>query len=105
MDDRDHIRKLSDLVHDTVRDRVNDDRAQAERLRWMRFGDDDAIKRGDGITLDQLELGGLAHWLAGRYFNPNSMLRRLSMLHTPSRPSTFCPSSRGATGPPMEAAT
>jgi nitroreductase len=76
MDDRDRIRQLSDLVHDTVRDRVNDDRAQAERLRWMRFGDDEAVKRGDGITLDQLELGGLAHWLAGRYFNPNSMLRR-----------------------------
>ena len=76
MDDRDDIHDLADFVHDAVRDRVEDTRSQAERFRWMRFGQDEAIEHGDGITTDELEMGGLAHWLAGRYFNPDSWLLR-----------------------------
>jgi nitroreductase len=76
MDDHDRIREVGDVVHDAVRDRVLDERSQAERYRWMRFGDDEADTRGDGVTPDQLEMGGLAHWLAGRYFNPDSWLLR-----------------------------
>lgn len=76
MDDRDRIRALSDFVHDAVRERVQDPKAQAERYRWMRFGDDEARRRGDGITTDSLELGGMARWMAGRYFNPESWMFR-----------------------------
>jgi hypothetical protein len=52
---------------------VRDARAQRERLAWMRFGEGEARRRGDGITVDDLELGGPARWLAGRYFDPSSM--------------------------------
>src|SRR5439155_731305 len=54
MDERDRIREIADLVHDAVHSRVMDERAEAERFRWMRFGDDEARERGDGITVDQL---------------------------------------------------
>jgi len=72
IDDRDQIDRIADLVHDATRDQVLDRRAQAERFAWMRMGDDEARESGDGITVDGLELGGPARWLAGRYFNPRS---------------------------------
>jgi nitroreductase len=81
LDDHDRLDDLSDTVRDVVHDRVLDPRAQAERFRWMRPGDDDARKRGDGVTVDELEFGGLAHWLAGRYFNPRSMFLRFGAEH------------------------
>lgn len=76
LDDDDGINDVADLVHDAVDEQVRDPRAQAERYAWMRFGEDDARRRGDGVTLDALEIGGLAHWLAGRYFNPDSWFIR-----------------------------
>jgi hypothetical protein len=74
MDDRSTIRAIADLAHDATFDRVMDRRAQAECFAWMRFGDDEARERGDGVTVDALELNGPARWLAGRYFNPRSRL-------------------------------
>jgi len=50
---------------------VMDRGAQAERFAWTRFGDD-ARKRGDGISVGALAIGGPAKWLAGRYLNPKS---------------------------------
>jgi nitroreductase len=76
IDDRDRIHAIADLVHDTVRDRIRDARAQAERYRWMRFEDADARERGDGITLEALDMGGVSRLLAGRYFKPGSWLLR-----------------------------
>lgn len=76
LDDRGPIEKLGDLVHDAVRSRTLESRAQAEQFAWMRFGDDDARRRGDGVTVDSLEIGGAARWLAGRYFNPRSWFLR-----------------------------
>jgi len=42
---------------------------------WMRF-DRDAEKRGDGVPVDALEFSGPAHWMAGSYFSPGSLLYR-----------------------------
>jgi hypothetical protein len=72
IDDRQRIRDLGDLVHDAVRDQTRDPRKQAESFLWMRRDDDDAERRGDGVSRDALELGGPAKWFAGRYFNPES---------------------------------
>jgi nitroreductase len=72
MDGRDEIKKLGELAQDAVEARVGDRRCEAEQRTWMRFGDDDARKRGDGVTIDQLEIGGPAKWFAGRYFDPDS---------------------------------
>ena len=76
VDDRTTLRKLGDLAHDAVHARISDERAQAEQFSWMRFGDDEARKTGDGVTVDALEIGGPARWLAGRSFNPKSMFLR-----------------------------
>jgi nitroreductase len=72
LDDRDQIARVADLVHEATRDQVLDPRSQAEHYAWMRAGDDEARERGDGVTLDALEINGPAHWFAGRYFNPRS---------------------------------
>jgi nitroreductase len=72
LDEPQRIRAVADLVHDAVRTQTLDPRMQAERYRWMRRDDDDAERRGDGVSRDALELGGPAKWFAGRYFNPAS---------------------------------
>ncbi len=72
MDDREQMRAIADLAHDATHSQVLNPAAQAERMSWMRFGDDEARERGDGVTVDELELGGPARWFAGRYFNPRS---------------------------------
>jgi hypothetical protein len=76
MDDREQIERVADLARTAVEARIRDPRAQAEQYAWMRFGDDQARERGDGVTIDALEVGGPAHWLAGRYFNPQSWFIR-----------------------------
>jgi hypothetical protein len=76
LDDRDGMRGVADLAFESVKTQVLDPRAGAERYSWMRFDGGEARRRGDGIEVDSLELGGLAQWLAGRYFNPQSWLLR-----------------------------
>src|SRR5262249_27695048 len=72
IDDRDRIRKAGDLAYDAIHERILDTRAQAECYAWTRFGDDEARERGDGMTVDDLELSGPARWLAGRSLHPGS---------------------------------
>ncbi len=77
IDDRAAVRALADLAFEAERAQVRDRRAEAERFAWMRLDDGDARRRADGVTLDALELGGPAHWFAGRYFDPRSRFLRL----------------------------
>jgi len=76
IDDRDEIRGLGDVVYDATEAQVLDRRAQAERNWWTRIDDKDARRRGDGLTMDALEVGGPAKWFAGRYFDPKSWFLR-----------------------------
>ena len=80
IDDRDRMREVAGLAHDVVRERVQDHDVERERCAWTRFGDDAARRRADGIAVDDLELSGLAHWLAWRYFNPRSMFLRFGAM-------------------------
>lgn len=73
-DDHDTIRDLAKIAEHAVEARVRDRRAEAEQRHWMRF--DDAKKRGDGVEVDALDLGGPAHWFAGRFFDPDSWFLR-----------------------------
>lgn len=73
IDDREQIRAIGQLTRDAVHEQVMDRRAQAERFAWMRF-DDQARERGDGLSVEALDLGGPAKWFAGRYYNPRSWL-------------------------------
>ena len=76
LDDRDAIQAVGDLAYEASRMQERDPRAAAEHYAWIRPGDDEARARADGVTVDQLELGGLTHFLAGRYLNPKSWFRR-----------------------------
>jgi hypothetical protein len=75
LDDPDRIEAVGEIAYDATHDLVEDARAQTEQFAWMRF-DRDALKRGDGVPVDALELSGPAHWFAGRYFRPGSWLLR-----------------------------
>ncbi|NOT35125.1 MAG: hypothetical protein HOP12_13335 [Candidatus Eisenbacteria bacterium] len=72
IEERAALRTFADLAADAAESQVRDARLQRERMRWMRFGDDEARRRGDGVTLDALELGGPGRWLGGRAFDPES---------------------------------
>lgn len=80
MDDRAAIRDVAKLAHDAVRDQAEDGRIAAEQFSWMRFGDE-ARRRGDGVPVDNLELGVVTSWMARRYFNPKSWFSRFGPEH------------------------
>jgi hypothetical protein len=76
MDESAEIEAVADIARAAERDLVTDARAQSERYGWMRFGEDEARRRGDGVTVDELEVGGPVRWLAGRCFDPESWFLR-----------------------------
>ena len=76
LDDREGMDAVAAIARKAIEARVRDPRAEAEQYAWMRFGDDEARRRGDGVTVDALEIGGPARWLARRYFNPRSWFFR-----------------------------
>ncbi|TMQ69060.1 MAG: hypothetical protein E6K80_12935, partial [Candidatus Eisenbacteria bacterium] len=82
VDGRDSLRRVADLAHDASRARVLDRAAESECYAWTRFGDDDARRRGDGVTIDDLELNGPARWLAGRSLHPGSRFLGLGAANT-----------------------
>lgn len=80
MDERAAIRAVAKLAHDAVHDQTEDAKAAAEQFGWMRFGDE-ARRRGDGVPVDNLELGVVTSWMAKRYFNPKSWFSRFGPEH------------------------
>ena len=79
LDDREPLRALADLAYDAARAQSEDHRAALEQVRWMRDDDGDARRRGDGIPVGALEYPGLAHWMPGRAFNPDSWFHRFGV--------------------------
>lgn len=79
LDDHDAIDDVADMTREATAARLRDERIAAECYAWMRFGDDDANRRGDGVSLDALEIGGPARWMARRYFNPKSWFNDLGV--------------------------
>jgi nitroreductase len=77
LDDERGMRAVADLAFEAVRDRMRDRRVQTERFAWMRFSEGDARRKADGVSVEALELGGPARWLAPRYFHPESWMRGL----------------------------
>ncbi|HEY6867024.1 MAG TPA: hypothetical protein VI792_07195 [Candidatus Eisenbacteria bacterium] len=80
MDDRDAVRAVAKIAHDAVHAQADDRRSAAEQYTWLRFGDE-ARRRGDGVPIDNLELGTVTSWMAGRYFNPKSWFWRFGPEH------------------------
>ena len=79
LDDRTRIRELADLAHDATRTEGENRRAATEQASWMREDRGDARRRGDGLTVDALEYPGLAHWMPGRAFDPDSWFHRFGL--------------------------
>jgi nitroreductase len=80
LDDRDAIRTVAKLAHDSQRELLEDRAIAGEQYRWMRFGND-ARRRGDGVPIESLELGVVTSWMARRYFNPRSWFARFGPEH------------------------
>jgi hypothetical protein len=76
VDDRDGLRDLAELAHESVRAQVADRRSEAEQRLWLRMSDKEAARRGDGVPVDALGMTGPANWFAGRYFDPDSWFLR-----------------------------
>jgi hypothetical protein len=76
IEERDAIRSVAELAGDSTEAGIRDRRAQRERWAWLRFGDDDARRHGDGVTVESLDCGVIASVLAGSYFDPGSSLLR-----------------------------
>lgn len=76
IDDRDAIRAVADLARDVVRDQTRQAAYQRERFSWMRLSEDDVRRRGDGVYIESLDVGGPARWFAGSYFDPGSWFLR-----------------------------
>lgn len=74
LEDRNAISRAAELVEEATFATLQDRRAQLERMRWMRTSDDDAHRRGDGVTAERLGLSGPTRWLAGRALRPGSHL-------------------------------
>ena len=72
LDDRADVRAIAGIVHDATEASLNDRRAQAERMLWLRSSDEQSRRRGDGVTPERIGLGGPARWLAGRALDPES---------------------------------
>ncbi|MGH7742135.1 MAG: Acg family FMN-binding oxidoreductase [Candidatus Eiseniibacteriota bacterium] len=79
LDDRGSLRALADLAHDATRSQGGNRRAATEQAAWMREDMNDARRRGDGLTVDALEYPGLAHWMPGRAFDPDSWFHRFGL--------------------------
>jgi hypothetical protein len=76
IEEHDGIRTVADLASDAAEAAIRDRRAQRERWAWLRFGDDDARRHGDGVTVESLDYGVVASVLAGSYFDPGSGMLR-----------------------------
>ena len=79
-DDRDGIRAVARLARDAAHDQARDEKTAAEQFAWMRF-DGDARRRGDGVPIENLELGTATSWMAKRYFDPRSWFSRFGPDH------------------------
>jgi hypothetical protein len=73
------LRELADLAHDVTRTEGESRRAAIEQASWMRQDSGEARRRGDGLTVDALEYPGLAHWMPGRAFDPDSWFHRFGL--------------------------
>lgn len=76
IDDRDSMEAVADVVRDVVRDQTYNEAYQRERFSWMRLSEGEVRRRGDGVYIESLDVGGPARWFAGSYFDPESWFLR-----------------------------
>ncbi len=70
-------RRVAGLVSEATLAGWRDRRSQADRWAWLRMSEKDAHRRGDGVSVERLGVGGPARWFASHYFGPQSRFLRL----------------------------
>ncbi|HET9555308.1 MAG TPA: hypothetical protein VFP50_20250 [Anaeromyxobacteraceae bacterium] len=68
-------RLLAEATVEAMRQQSDRDPAQAELARWMRFGDAELRRTLDGLTVDGLEVGGLAGFVMRHLFDERSAMK------------------------------
>ncbi|MCC6649584.1 MAG: hypothetical protein IT348_00385 [Candidatus Eisenbacteria bacterium] len=79
LDDKRDIRRAARTVGDAAVAVARDSRARADHDVWLRDGDGDARRRGDGVTAERLGLDGPLGWFAQRSLHKGGRLRRWSL--------------------------
>lgn len=67
---------IAEATVEAMRRQTWRDPAQRELSRWIRFHDEEAARRGDGLTVASMEAGGLAGLIMRRFFDEGSVMRR-----------------------------
>lgn len=72
LEDKREITRIAALTAEATLARANDRRAQTERYAYVRMNASEARHRGDGVTPDNLGLGGPLNGFAARALDPRS---------------------------------
>ncbi|MEW5721844.1 MAG: hypothetical protein AB1896_01965 [Thermodesulfobacteriota bacterium] len=81
-----HAQCLEAGAVENFRRQLERDEAQAEMVRWTRLSDGAAREHRDGLTVEGMEIRGLAGWFARHFLKPEDFLtagnRKRSLDHT-----------------------
>lgn len=69
-------RAIAEATVEAMRQQTWRDPAQRELSRWIRFRDEDVVRRGDGLTVASMEAGGLAGFAMRHFFDEGSVMGR-----------------------------
>jgi hypothetical protein len=69
-------RAVAEATVEAMRRQTWRDPAQRELARWMRFEDEEAARRGDGLSVATMEAGPLAGFFMRRFFDEASVMGR-----------------------------
>ncbi len=67
-------RRLAEATVEGMRQQTWRDAAQRELSSWIRFRDEEARRRADGLTVASMEAKGLAGFVMGRFFDAGSVM-------------------------------
>lgn len=69
-------RAIADATVEAMRQQTWRDPAQRELGRWIRFREEEAASRGDGLTVASMEAGGVAGFVMRHFFDEASVMGR-----------------------------
>jgi len=71
-----HAKCIQEGVVEYFRMQLNRDVAQREMAKWTRLSDDDAKKYRDGLTVEGMEIGGIAGWYLRHFAHPSDFMKK-----------------------------
>ncbi len=67
-------KRIAEATCDAFRQQTQNDKAQAELSRWIRFSEKDIAKHRDGLTPASMEIEGFAGWIVRHFYKPSDVL-------------------------------